>query len=174
MLGTRRQIHSVGELHGLLLRLSSLHQLLSTSSLAAQEQWRGSQASAGQSPRCMLSSVHIMSTLQGTRALASEASSAPAVQQQQQQQEQASQQDTLHPVLTHLGGLSQSSLALQPAAQQLKRAKYTPWVFTRHLSQPRGIVQRMGFLMQSLEEEQASQHEAITSSGHLVVYDMLL
>ncbi|KAL6750433.1 translation protein SH3-like domain-containing protein [Haematococcus lacustris] len=65
----------------------------------------------------------------------------------------ASHQASVHPALLYNASLSHA-MALQPVKQKLKPAEYTPWVFSRHTSRPRGIVRRMHFMMQSLEEEQ--------------------
>jgi hypothetical protein len=44
---------------------------------------------------------------------------------------------------------------LQPPTQQRKTpASYIPWVFSRHQTPIRHVANRMGFLMQALEEEQ--------------------
>eukprot|EP00197_Chlamydomonas_leiostraca_P010451 CAMPEP_0202862184 /NCGR_PEP_ID=MMETSP1391-20130828/3318_1 /ASSEMBLY_ACC=CAM_ASM_000867 /TAXON_ID=1034604 /ORGANISM="Chlamydomonas leiostraca, Strain SAG 11-49" /LENGTH=293 /DNA_ID=CAMNT_0049541681 /DNA_START=17 /DNA_END=895 /DNA_ORIENTATION=- len=53
------------------------------------------------------------------------------------------------------GARSTHTQALQHPNQQKKPAKYTPWTFSRFLQgRHRSITQRMGFLIQSLEEEQ--------------------
>ena len=44
--------------------------------------------------------------------------------------------------------------ALQHPRQRHKPAKYNPWVYTRHLVRPHNIKRRMGFLMETLEQEQ--------------------